>query len=426
MAATLTEKVLARAAGLSSVSAGEPVSARPDHAIAYDFPGFSDRLFDTLEAVGRAGVPSAAVLGHRVMFIDHLTTRRSPRIDAVHAQTRAAAARHGFELHEGLGIGHQVACELGLAAPGALIVHFDPHVAAAGAHGALALGIGSRYETIWATGVWHTRVPAAVQVVLQGRLSDPVDARDLAHELVRTLPPGRVAGAVLEFDGPGLRGLSLGQRQTLCAMSVFTGAVTGVCLGGVDDAAAARADPDARYADRFEVDLARVEPLLVRPGSARPEHTVPVAALRGERITRAYVGSCSSGRIDDLRAVATMLEGRTVAAGVRCVVVPTSEAIRAQAGREGLLARLERAGVEIAEPSCDRCYGFADPLADDDVCLSSGTLNVAGRMGSARARIVLASAATVAASAAAGCVVDPREAGHDASNDPVRDPGAAR
>ena len=427
MAATLTEKVFARAAGLPSVTPGMAVSVRPDHAIAYDFPGYSDRLFESLDALGGSAHtgagPAAGV--RRVMFVDHLTTRRSPRIDAIHEQTRAAAVRHGFELHEGLGIGHEVTCELGIARPGALVVHFDAHVAAAGAYGALALGIGNSYETVWATGVWHAKVPPAVRVELRGGLRGGVDARDLVHELVRTLPAYVVAGAVLEIDGPGLRSLSVGQRQTLCAMSVFTGAVTAVCLGGMHDDPAARADVGARHAATFDLDLACVEPLVVRPGSARPDHTVPVGAHVGERITRAYVGSCSSGRIDDLRAVASMLDGRTVAEGVRFVVVPTSEAIRRRARDEGLLARLERAGVELGSPSCDHCYGFADPLGDDDVCISSGTLNVAGRMGSARARIFLASPATVAASAAAGRIVDPRGVRAGMADGGARTPGGA-
>lgn len=416
MAFTLTQKVFARASGLPPAPAGTPVAVCPDHAFAYDFPGISDRLIDALDG-GVAGVagspmpgPASRARGGRVMFIDHLTTRRSPRIDAVHDQTRSAAQRHGFALHEGLGIGHQALVELGYARPGALLVHFDPHIAAAGANGALALGIGNSYQMVWESGRWHTVVPPAVRLHLAGQLEPGVDARDLAHHLIRVLDPAQVAGAVLELEGPGLRSLSHAQRQVLCAVAIFTGALTAVCLGGLDADPAATADAGADYAWSLEIALGAVQPLLVRPGSTRPEHVVALRDHLGERIHRAYVGSCVSGKLDDLRAVVQTMRGRRVAEGVRFVVVPASRGIEQEARREGLLTTLEQAGVTVGVPSCDACYGFAYPLTDGEVCLSSGTLNTVGRMGSADARIFLASPASVAAGAVQGCIADPRSA----------------
>lgn len=413
MGSTLAEKIYARAAGLARAPAGTHVAVRPDHVLGYDFPGYSDRLFDTL---ARFGMDTPARLREapresRVMFIDHLTTRRSPRIDAVHAQTRQAASRFGFTLHEGEGIGHLVMCERGLAQPGALLVHFDSHVAAAGAHGALGIGIGESYEVAWVTGWWHTTVPTSVRVDLSGQLPPGVDARDIVHELVRTLPPHHVAGAVLELDGQGLRTLSGGQREVICGLAVFTGALTAVCLGGDSgggDDAAARADAGAAYGHAHALDLAKLEPLVALPGSSRPDHIVPIGMCQGEPVTRAFVGSCASGRIDDLRSVAAVLRGRRVAPGVRLIVAPSSEAVRRQAVDEGLMACFEAAGAEVGAASCDYCYGFAEPLQDGDACISCGTLNVPGRMGSAAARIFLASPATVAASAVAGRIADPR------------------
>lgn len=413
MAFTLTQKIYARAAGSAPAAPGAALAVRPDRAFAYDFPGISDRLIDQLGSILTGSGGEGQVTrsdGERVMFIDHLTTRRSPRIDAVHDQTRQAAHRHGFVLHEGVGIGHQALMELGYATPGALLVHFDPHIAAAGASGALALGIGNSYQTVWTTGLWHTVMPPAVRLRLGGRLAPGVDGRDLAHHLIRVLPPGAVAGAVLELEGPGLQGLSPAQRQTLCAVSVFTGALTAVCLGGLDGDPAALADVGAVYASSVEVDLGDVEPLLVLPGSTRPEHVVPVCAHLGERINRAYVGSCTSGRLDDLRAIVQTMQGRRVAEGVQFVVVPASQAIQRQAHEEGLLAAMDGAGVTLGDPSCDACYGFAYPLDDGDTCLSSGTLNTTGRMGSASARIMLASPASVAAAAVEGRISDPRRA----------------
>jgi 3-isopropylmalate/(R)-2-methylmalate dehydratase large subunit len=402
VAATLTEKIFARTAGLPFVSAGQAVTVRPDHALAYDFPGYSDKLIGTLEGFVAT---QAAQPGHRVMFIDHLTTRSSPRIDAIHAQTRQGAQRFGFDLHEGRGIGHQVACELGLARPGAMMVHFDPHVAAAGAYGALALGVGNSYVGIWATGKWHTRVPRSIELVLTGRLALGVDSRDLLHELVRRLAGTRMAGAVLEISGDGAAALDRDQMQGLCAMAIFTGALSAVY---VDPDATVRPDADANYAERLGIDLDKVEPLLVLPGSARPDHIHPVVSQQGVAVTRAFVGSCVSGRLQDLRSVAAVVAGRHIAPGVRFILTPASVAIRLAADEEGLTARLRQAGVEVLDSSCDCCYGFAEPLAAGDTCISSGTLNITGRMGSEQSRIFLASPATVAAAAVTGHIADPR------------------
>ena len=147
---------------------------------------------------------------------------------------------------------------------------------------------------------------------------------------------------------------------------------------------------------------------MVKPGSTNAEHTVSVLATAGTKVTRGYIGSCASGRIEDLRTAADVLGGKRVHRDFALTIVPTSARIRAQAEREGLIEVLESAGATIAGSSCDQCFGYARPLSDGDLCISTGTLNVRGRMGSARANIYMASAETVAASALAGEIVDPR------------------
>ena len=401
MGATLTEKIFARTAGLEVMTAGMGVTVRPDHALAYDFPGYSDKLLSALD--GFASRPALRP-GHRVMFIDHLTTRSSPRIEAIHGQTRDGSHRFGYDLHEGKGIGHQVACEIGLAKPGAMLVHFDPHVAAAGAYGALALGVGYSYTGIWATGQWNTKVPRAVALELRGALGPGVDARDLLHELVRRHAGSGLAGAVLEISGSGVANLGREQLQGLCSMAIFTGALSAICL---DPESPLQPDADAAYADRLMIDLSQVQPLLVLPGSARPDHICQMPET-DVPITRAFVGSCVSGRLQDLRSVAQVVQGRKVAPGVRFLVSPASVAIRQQADTEGITECLTAAGVEVLASSCDCCYGFAEPLGAGDTCISSSTLNIEGRMGSSAARIFLASPASVAAAAVSGRIVDPR------------------
>ncbi len=421
MSMTLTEKIIARAAGMAAVKAGAEVFARPDHAFAYDFPGINDKLYEALVQTG--GEEKSLPPDQRVMFIDHLTTRSSRRIDAVHDETRSAAKKYGFTLHEDLGIGHQVMLELGYVLPGNLLVHFDSHVATAGAHGALGLGISNNYVTVWVNGGWNMRVPASVKVTLTGAMEARIDARDLLHHMVRTAPIDQAIGAVLELGGPGLASIPVGMRQSFCGMSVFTGAATAICLP--DDAATddlrrrfkrddiqpLMPDADASYRHEMEVDLGTIEPMIVRPGSARPDHVERVSALAGTAINRAFIGSCVSGRIEDIREAASVLRGRHVKEGVEFLIAPSSAEVARQAAEEGLLAELEAAGATVGAASCDYCFGFAAPLAPGETCISTGTLNISGRMGSAKADIYLASAYSVAAAAVAGEVIDPRQLG---------------
>ena len=199
----------------------------------------------------------------------------------------------------------------------------------------------------------------------------------------------------------------------------FTGALT--ALMRLDDAtrdysrqvarsafAEVVSDPDAAFAQRISVDLAEVRPMVVRPGSAKADHSVVVSELEPTRVTRGYIGSCANGRIEDLRVAARILDGRRVQDGFDLLVVPTSTRISRQAREEGLLDVLESAGARIGKSSCDFCFGYASPSRDDDVAISTGTLNVRGRLGNPKSPIYLASAATVAASALSGWVTDPR------------------
>jgi 3-isopropylmalate/(R)-2-methylmalate dehydratase large subunit len=303
--------------------------------------------------------------------------------------------------------------------PGTFVVHFDAHVSGLGAFGTLGIGLHRQLLEPWVTGAIELAVPETIRVDLHGELAPHVDARDLLHHLIRTYGADGFLGRVVEFGGPGAAALELGDRQAVCGMIMFTGAVS--ALFEPDEraleyvASVARtpydvvaSDPDAHYAERIAVDLSAIEPLVVKPGSTNAEHTRPVVAAVGTKVTRGYIGSCSSGRIEDLRAAAAVLRGKRVSPGFDLTIVPTSVRIREQAEREGLIDVLTAAGARIAGSSCDMCFGYARPLKDGEMCISTGTLNVRGRMGSARAGIFMGSAETVAASALAGEIVDPR------------------
>jgi 3-isopropylmalate/(R)-2-methylmalate dehydratase large subunit len=417
---TIAEQILGRAGDRPGARAGDEVSARPDRIMAYDFPGFVDVLIHQLE--DDFGVLELDQPDRYVVFIDHLVTNGTSEEDDLHRVTREWGARNGINLIDNEGIGHHVAAELGLAVPGGFVVHFDAHVSGLGAFGTLGIGIHRQLLEPWVTGRVDLTVPGSVRVDLHGELNPHVDARDVLHALIQSHGADGFLDRVVEFGGPAAAAIELGDRQAVCGMIMFTGALSAVfesdarSLAYVGEVARTpfepiHPEPGADYAERIEVDLSAIEPLVVKPGSTNSEHTVPVRATAGTRVTRGYIGSCASGRIEDLRTAAAVLDGKRVDEGFDLTIVPTSARIRAQAEREGLIDVLEAAGATIAGSSCDQCFGYARPLGDGELCISTGTLNVRGRMGSPRAGIYMASAETVAASALAGEIVDPRSLG---------------
>jgi 3-isopropylmalate/(R)-2-methylmalate dehydratase large subunit len=416
--ATATEKILARASGLPSVKAGESVQATPDRIMVYDFPGFVDVLIHQLE--DEFGIHQLTTPDRYVVFIDHLVTNGTAEESDLHRVTREWAARTGANLIDNEGIGHHVAAELGYALPGTFVVHFDAHVAGLGAFGTLGIGVHRQILEPWVTETIGLTVPGTVRIDLTGALAPHVDARDLLHTLIWRHGADGFLNHVVEFGGPGASSLGLGERQAVGGMIMFTGAMSALFeaddlvrtyIRSVSDAPISEAvsDADATYVDRIAVDLSTIEPLVVRPGSTNGAHTDSVTAVAGTQVSKGYIGSCASGRIEDIRAAAGLLAGHRVHPSFALTVVPTSNRIRHQAEREGLIEILERAGATVAGSSCDQCFGYARPLAEGEVCISTGTLNVRGRMGSPRSDIYMASAETVAASAIAGRIADPRQ-----------------
>lgn len=418
MGSTITEKILARAGGLERVTPGQNAPFRPDYMIAYDYPGYTDVMFRQMKedfGIDRVKEPERYVL-----FIDHMTTRRNERELEMHNVTRDWGRLNGVAVHEGVGIGHQVAAELGYAAPGNFLVHFDGHISGLGALGALGWGVRKDLLEAWVTGAVFLDVPASTRFHLEGSFATGVDNRDLIHHIIATYGADACAHQVMEYTGPGAESMSIGRRQGLCAMAMFTGAVSAIFNPDELSLEYSRkvqrqefepvySDPDATYSATYDVDLDALSPQVVMPGSAKSRNTKPVEELAGTKLQHAYIGSCASGRIEEIRAAAEIVRGKKVAPGVRFNVVPTSKKIYDQAQEEGLLEILEAAGANVAQASCDFCVGYASPLSPGDNAISTGVLNISGRMGSTEANIYMGSAFTVAASALAGKIVDPRE-----------------
>ncbi|WP_299055807.1 aconitase family protein [uncultured Nocardioides sp.] len=420
MPSTIVEKILARTAGREQVTAGENLPVRPDRMMAYDFPGYTDVMFRQMH--DDFGITELAEPERYVVFIDHMLTRGDGREQEVHQVTRDWCDHYGIALHEADGIGHQVMVEKGYVVPGAFLVHFDGHISGAGAFGALGWGVRRDLLEGWVTGQLHLDVPATTRFDLVGEFPAGVDARDLVHEIIALLGADGCAHQVMEFGGPGAQTMAIGHRQSLCGMAMFTGAVSAVFEAddkvathlaslGVEAGDPVLPDPDASYAARHTIDLATLRPRVVEPGSARSANTRHAVELAGTPVTKAFIGSCASGRIEDIRAAALVLDGRTVADGVDLNVVPTSQAVHDQAEAEGLLDVLRGAGATIARSSCDFCFGYQKPLQPDENCISTGVLNISGRMGSTAANIYMGSASTVAASALAGSITTAEEVG---------------
>jgi 3-isopropylmalate/(R)-2-methylmalate dehydratase large subunit len=418
MGFTITEKIMGRAAGVNSISAGTNAQFRPDYMIAYDFPGYTDIMFQQMQ--DDFGIVKVLDPERYVLFIDHMTTRSNDREQQVHDVTREWGARNGVAVHEGLGIGHQLTAELGYALPGKFLVHFDGHVSGVGAFGALGWGVRKDLLEAWVSGGVYLDVPASTRFWLDGTFQPGVDNRDLLHSIISTIGADGCAHQVMEYGGPGAQTMSIDRRQGLCAMAMFTGAVSAIFnpdeLSLEYSSRVARtdydplySDPDAQYVSTVNVNLSDLSPQVVMPGSAKASNTKSVGDLAGTPVQHAYIGSCASGRIEEIRAAASILKGKKIATGLRLNVVPTSESIYQQAAKEGLLDILTEAGAHVAKSSCDFCFGYAAPLQDGDKCISTGVLNISGRMGSVDAEIYMASAYTVAASALAGRIVDPRE-----------------
>ena len=415
MGFTITEKILARAAGLPSVRAGDDVKAKPDFVLSYDFPGYTDLVFKQMkEDFGIEKVPEPERFG---IFIDHMVPAATPQEEELHIGTRKWCAENDVALFERKGIGHQVSAEVGFATPGAFVVHFDGHVSQLGTFGTLAIGIRRNILEAFVRERVSLRVPQTTRVDFTGALGRGVMARDVFHHIVRILGPASCRFQVLELGGPGLASLSTEGLQTVTGLAMFTGAVTAIVNPDPERLAYAlprarkklepvSSDPDAVFAARHTIDLSALTPVVVVPPS--PANTRDLGEFEGLEVQAGYLGSCASGRLEDLRAAAKVLAGRQVKPGFALHIVPTSQQIMADAAREGLIETQVAAGAFVSSPSCDYCFGRIATMTAKQRAVSTGTLNVKGRMGSPDSEIYLCNAATVAASAIEGRIADPR------------------
>ncbi|MCE8005566.1 aconitase family protein [Aestuariivita sp.] len=415
MGYTIAEKILARVSDRETVHAGDEVLAKPDFVIAYDFPGYTDVIFRQMEE--EFGIDKVAEPDRYALFIDHMVPAATTAEEELHEITRAWGRKNNVPVYERKGIGHQVAAELGYATPGAFVVHFDGHISQLGTFGTLAVGVRRHLLEAFVKERIKFKVPETVRIDITGALQPGVTARDLFHHIVRVLGPRSCRGMVMELGGLGIDAISLSGRQTITSLAMFTGAITAII--NPDDKALAYirerqrldidplfSDEDAVYHARHSIDVTDLEPIAVIPPS--PANTRDLSEVAGTEVQVGYLGSCASGRVEDLALAADVLDGHRVKDGFQLNVIPTSNEIMKEAAAQGILTRLIAAGAFISSSSCDYCFGRMGVMRDGQRAVSTGTLNVRGRMGSPDSEIYIVNAAAVAASAIEGRIADPR------------------
>ena len=416
MGATIAEKILSSHSGTRSARAGDVVVASVDFAMLHD--GRAPNALKRVAELGAGKLPFAA----RTAFVmDHYSPPPHAEAANVHREMRAFAEAHRTVLYDvGDGICHQVLPEGGHFTCGDLVVGTDTHSTTYGAFNAFGTGVeGTDLAAVMMTGRLWFRVPETIRVELRGRLQPGVWAKDLTLAMLGRLGAEGANYKAIEYAGPAIAAMEIDDRMTLANHAAELGAKAALLEAdektiawlqsrGARGPRPVTADPDARYSERIEVDAAGLHPQVAR--RHKVDDVVGVDEAAGQRIHYALIGTCTNGRLDDLRQAAAILKGRRIAQGVRMIVTPASRNVYLQAAREGLIEALTQAGASVEAAGCGTCVNITGHLitGDGDVVISSANRNFKGRLGNANSEIFLGSAATVAASALTGRITDPR------------------
>jgi 3-isopropylmalate/(R)-2-methylmalate dehydratase large subunit len=409
---TLAEKILSSRAK-APCRAGDIVIVPVDLVFAQDTTGpLAAKQFEAL-GLGKLASPSRTVL-----FLDHAAPSPSKELANDHRLLREFAQRTGAVLSEvGEGVCHQRVVE-DYASPGEVIVGADSHTVTAGGLGAFATGMGSSDIAVaMALGKTWLRVPEGFLIHLKGVFRKGVFAKDLILYIISRIGADGATYQALEFNGPGLKCLSMSDRFSVSNMAVEAGAKVGLfpadetthsylrSRGREKDFHPLSPDPDAYYVNSPEVDISQLEPMVARPH--RVDNGVPVGETVGTPIHQVFIGTCTNGRLEDLEIAARLLGGKK--ARSRLIVAPASRGILLEAMKRGYLQTLAEAGAMLVPPGCGPCLGVhLGVLGDGENCLSTANRNFQGRMGNPNSFIYLASPATAAATAIKGEIADPR------------------
>ena len=416
MGKTFAEKLLALKAGLDETVPGQIVTVQPDKLLTHDNTSAIAKTFQKI------GVDWVADPSMNVIILDHVVPAANETYAQSHKDTRAFVRQQGIAAFYdvGEGICHQVLPEHGHALPGMLIVGSDSHTPSHGALGAFAAGIGrTEAAAVMATGEIWLRVPESMRIVVEGEMPSRVSAKDLVLHIIGDIGADGADYKSVEFAGPAIEAMSVGSRQVLCNMAAEMGAKNAYVAPDETTRAwlaertaqsyeEVHPDPDASYVQVLRYELGGLTPQVAKPH--RVDNVVPVTEIAGLQINQALIGTCTNGRFEDLQAAAEILRGKQIAPWVRLLVLPASRAILLEAIEAGIVTDLVLAGATLLNPGCGPCLGAHEGcMAPGERTISTANRNFQGRMGSREAEIYLGSPATVAASALAGAIADPRE-----------------
>jgi 3-isopropylmalate/(R)-2-methylmalate dehydratase large subunit len=413
----ITEKILAKASGNKVVHPGEIIDASVDMVMIHDLTGPL-----AVEAFGKIGAQKVWNSKKVVVILDHQVPAESVKAAELHKTMRQFAKDQNvtfYEVGRG-GICHQVMPEKGHVTPGNVIVGADSHTCTYGAFGAFATGIGStEAAAVMATGKIWFKVPPTIKVDVKGTFQKYVTPKDLILNVIGNLGVDGAIYKAAEFTGPTIKKMSIAGRMTVCNMAVEMGAKNGIIepdettrkflegrVKALPDFDALKSDKDAVYERTVEFDVSKMEPQVACPSSV--DNVKPISEVGNVPIEQAFIGSCTNGRIEDLRLAAEIMKSKRVKDGVRALVIPASQEVYRQALDEGLMEIFTDAGAIVCGSACGPCLGgHIGLLAAGESCISTSNRNFIGRMGSTQANVYLASPATVAASAITGKLTDP-------------------
>lgn len=419
MGMTMTQKILADHAGLDSVCAGQLIEARLDMVLGNDVT--SPVAINEMNKFGKTSVFDKTRIA---LVMDHFTPNKDIQSAENCKQVREFAKKndilHYYDVGN-MGIEHALLPEQGIVTCGDCVIGADSHTCTYGALGAFSTGVGSTDMAAgMVTGKAWFKVPSAIKVVITGKKAPFISGKDIVLHLIGLIGVDGALYKSLEFTGDGIKELSMDDRLCISNMAIECGAKNGIFP--VDDVTLDyvngrsqreykiyKADDDAEYDRVVEIDISKLKPTVACPHL--PENTKTVDELDKIEIDQVVIGSCTNGRIEDMRTAAEILKGKKVAKGVRCIVIPATQSVYLQCIKEGLAEIFVEAGAIVSTPTCGPCLGgHMGILASGEVAVSTSNRNFVGRMGHTKSKIYLASPAVAAASAVAGYIADPRKA----------------
>ncbi len=430
MSQTVVQKILARASGKDKVEVGDVLEPQVDLAMSHENGAqVMHQFFEVFNGTGM--VPEVWDQEKIAIIFDHRVPAESRKTATNQRKLREFVINQGIVKFHDIrgddgGICHQILPQYGYVRPGYLVVGTDSHTTSHGALGAVAFGIGAtEMAAVWTLGkVLNVEVPPTIKVNVEGEFDRYIQAKDMILYLIGKITSEGANFKVLEYHGETIRNMKTAGRLTICNMSVEAGATSGIVpadeetlsylkseAGVTEPQDMIKPDADAQYIDELDIDVEKMTPQVACPHSV--DNVKPVSEVEGTKVDQVVIGSCTNGRIDDIRTAADIVRGKKISDKVRMIVFPASARIYIEALHKGYVEDLMAAGAVVMNSGCGACLGVHQgALGDGETAIATTNRNFKGRMGNPNAEIYLSSPATAAASALTGVITDPQKGGY--------------